>query len=97
MTRAVAIVSGGMDSVVLAHMLKHEGHDLDLVSFDYGQRHSKELDFAEQCARDLDAAWHLVDLSAMNDLLEKIEDTLSIVASNGRVAKGDLDNLIRKK
>lgn len=70
MTRTVAIVSGGMDSVVLAHMLKHEGHDLDLVSFDYGQRHSKELDFAQQCARDLDAGWHLVDLSAMTDLLE---------------------------
>ena len=55
MTRAVAIVSGGMDSVVLAHMLKAEGYDLNLVSFDYGQRHRKELQFAEDCAKDLDA------------------------------------------
>ena len=70
MTRAVAIVSGGMDSVVLAHMLKADGHDLDLVSFDYGQRHRKELSFAEDCAKELDAAWHLVDLSNMSDLLD---------------------------
>ena len=70
MTRAVAIVSGGMDSVVLAHMLKNEGYDLNLVSFDYGQRHRKELQFAEDCAKELDAAWHLVDLSNMSDLLE---------------------------
>ena len=70
MTRAVAIVSGGMDSVVLAHMLKAEGYDLNLVSFDYGQRHRKELQFAEDCAKELDAAWHLVDLSNMSDLLE---------------------------
>jgi 7-cyano-7-deazaguanine synthase len=70
MTRAVAIVSGGMDSVVLAHMLKAEGYDMSLVSFDYGQRHSKELNFAEDCAKDIDASWHLVDLSNMSDLLE---------------------------
>jgi len=70
MTRAVAIVSGGMDSVVLAHMLKADGYDLNLVSFDYGQRHRKELQFAEDCAKELDAAWHLVDLSNMSDLLE---------------------------
>lgn len=31
------------------------------------------------------------------NLLEKIEDTLSIVASNGRVAKADLDMLISRK
>lgn len=70
MIRTVAIVSGGLDSIVLAHKLKSEGHELSLVSFDYGQRHSKELNFAEKCAKDLDAAWHLVDLSNMTDLLE---------------------------
>lgn len=70
MTKTVAIVSGGLDSVILAHKLKAENHDLSIVSFDYGQRHSKELNFAEQCAKDLDAPWHLVDLSNMTDLLE---------------------------
>ena len=43
---AVAIVSGGMDSVTLAHLLASEGYDLHLLSFDYGQRHRKELEFA---------------------------------------------------
>jgi 7-cyano-7-deazaguanine synthase len=70
MTRTVAIVSGGLDSVVLAHKLKDEGHELSLVSFNYGQRHSKELNFAKQCAKDLDSNWHLVDLSNMTDLLK---------------------------
>jgi len=51
-------------------MLKAEGYDMNLVSFDYGQRHRKELAFAEGCAKDIDAAWHLVDLSNMSDLLE---------------------------
>ena len=53
--KTVVIVSGGMDSVTLAHVLRHEGHDVRLVSFDYGQRHSKELKFAQQCAHDIKA------------------------------------------
>lgn len=48
--RYVVIVSGGMDSVTLAHHLAHEGHEIDLVSFYYGQRHKRELAYAERCA-----------------------------------------------
>ncbi len=39
--KAVAIVSGGMDSVTLAYLLRSEGYDLRLLSIDYGQRHAK--------------------------------------------------------
>ena len=39
---AVAIVSGGMDSVTLAHQLDAQGYGLHLVSVDYGQRHRVE-------------------------------------------------------
>lgn len=49
----IAVVSGGMDSVTLAYKLAREGHDLMLVSFNYGQRHKKELDYACMCAADL--------------------------------------------
>ena len=34
------------------------------ISFDYGQRHRKELEFAERMAADLDAPWTLIDLHA---------------------------------
>lgn len=67
--RAIAIVSGGMDSVTLAHVLKVEGYALHLLSFDYGQRHSKELEYAKRCAVDL-GAWHtVVDLCSILPLL----------------------------
>lgn len=36
---AIAVVSGGMDSVTLAYLLNSEGYDLHLLSVDYGQRH----------------------------------------------------------
>ena len=44
---AVAIVSGGMDTVTLAHQLDAQGYGLHL-SVDYGQRHRKELEFAKR-------------------------------------------------
>jgi 7-cyano-7-deazaguanine synthase len=68
MAKGIAIVSGGMDSVVLAHMLSRS-HELSIVSFDYGQRHKKELQFAEQCAKDLEVPWTKVNMDFMADLL----------------------------
>jgi 7-cyano-7-deazaguanine synthase len=62
--RAIAIVSGGLDSVTLAHLLAHDGSELHLVSFDYGQRHRKELEFAQRAATRLGAVWTMVDLRA---------------------------------
>ncbi len=69
MTAAVATVSGGLDSVTLAHDLAAAGHDLTLVSFDYGQRHVRELACAAACAERLGAAYHLVDLRSVGALL----------------------------
>lgn len=45
---AVLIVSGGMDSCVLAHYYAAAGFHLHLLSFNYGQRHVKELTYAEK-------------------------------------------------
>jgi 7-cyano-7-deazaguanine synthase len=64
MEKAVAIVSGGMDSVTLAHMLHHEGYAMTLLSFDYGQRHVKELEYAHRCAVRLAAEHRIIDLSS---------------------------------
>jgi 7-cyano-7-deazaguanine synthase len=68
--KAIAIVSGGMDSVTLAYLLTSEGYDLHLLSFDYGQRHRKELEFAARCAGVLGAQHDVVDLSSLTSLLK---------------------------
>lgn len=50
---AVLIVSGGMDSCVLAHYYAAAGFHLHLLSFNYGQKHVKELTYAELYIADL--------------------------------------------
>lgn len=70
MSRSVALLSGGLDSVTLAHLLArdHPG-PLHLISVDYGQRHVCELDRARRCAHSLEARWDVVDLRSLGPLL----------------------------
>ena len=67
--KTLVICSGGLDSVTLAHKTAAEHELLALLSFDYGQRHKKELGFAAGCAARL-ATEHLVlDISPIGALL----------------------------
>jgi 7-cyano-7-deazaguanine synthase len=65
----VTTLSGGLDSVTLAHVLAGEGHDLVALSFDYGQRHVREIDSAARCADRLGAHHQVVDLRPVGALL----------------------------
>jgi 7-cyano-7-deazaguanine synthase len=49
--------------------MKGAGFDLSILSFDYGQRHAKELRFAKACADLLGAPHSVVDLSGLRVLL----------------------------
>lgn len=66
----IAIVSGGMDSVTLAHKLKADGHRLRLLTVDYGQRHRKEIAFASACADRLGVEHRVIDASGLVPVLK---------------------------
>lgn len=70
MIDCVAIVSGGMDSVTLLHYLvKKEQRHPAVISFNYGQKHSRELDCARRNSQLLGCESHLVlDLSLFKSL-----------------------------
>lgn len=91
MKKAIAVISGGLDSVTLGYFLQHKGYALDILSFDYGQRHHKELHFASEAARALDARWMCLDLKRA-DIKEVFQgsaltdDTLDIPPGRGEFA-----------
>src|SRR5512139_2058426 len=49
--KAVVLSSGGIDSTTLMGLAKEEGYEIYSLSFNYGQRHSCELDAAKRVAR----------------------------------------------
>ena len=66
--RAVVLISGGLDSTTVAYLARASGQEIFALSFDYGQRHHRELDAAATVARALQAAEHRVvriDLAAL--------------------------------
>lgn len=83
MSKAIAVLSGGMDSTVLAYMLRADGVEIECLSVDYGQRHRRELDYAEATAKRLGVRWHLADLTGVTHLLGGSALTDNIPVSDG--------------
>ena len=57
---AVVLLSGGLDSSTVLALAIERGFTPYALSFRYGQRHAQELQAAEQVARTLGAAKHIV-------------------------------------
>jgi len=85
--KAVAIVSGGMDSVTLVYYLKSLGMDLHLLCFNYGQRHVKELQYAKLCAQTLNIEYDIVGMGQLGVLLKG-----SALTDNIDVPEGHYEN-----
>jgi 7-cyano-7-deazaguanine synthase len=66
--KAVVLLSGGIDSSVTLAIAISEGLEINALSFDYYQRHRRELESAEMVAESLNVYKHLVvnfDLKAI--------------------------------
>lgn len=67
--KVVVIYSGGMDSFTLLHRARAAGHEVHALSFNYGQRHVRELECAETVCKALAIPHKVVDMSPMASLM----------------------------
>jgi 7-cyano-7-deazaguanine synthase len=58
--KAVCLVSGGLDSCVTSHIAKNKGYDIFALTFNYRQRHKKEIESAKKIATAINAKNHIV-------------------------------------
>jgi 7-cyano-7-deazaguanine synthase len=66
--RAVVLLSGGLDSATTLAVARAESYECYALSFQYGQRHAREIGSARQLAASLGAVRHLtlrLDLDAI--------------------------------
>ena len=94
-SKAVVIVSGGLDSTVMAYILRDQGYDLQLLSFNYGQRHKRELAYAANMADRLRVPWNLIDLSSVTELLTGSSQTdTSVEVPHGHYAAENMKTTV---
>ncbi len=66
--KVVVVLSGGMDSTTLLYDVINQGYDVSAISFNYGQKHKKELLVAAQTCTNLNIPHKVIDLSVLNEL-----------------------------
>lgn len=60
MKHAIVLLSGGLDSATVLAIARSQGYETYALSFDYGQRHQREIEAAKKIADSLGAKKHLV-------------------------------------
>lgn len=67
--KAVILLSGGLDSTVAGYICKEQGMELYALTFNYGQRHVKEIEAAKTIAKLLNVKEHkILDISFLKDI-----------------------------
>lgn len=92
--KTLAIVSGGLDSVTLAYFLAHHRQLSGVVSFDYGQRHKKELLYATSAAKRLKVPHFLIDLTSVTQHLKGSALTDDVDVPDGHYAADTMKQTI---
>lgn len=67
--KVVVIYSGGMDSFTVLHRAVRDGYEVYALSFNYGQRHVRELDCAKQVCAELGINHKIIDISPINQII----------------------------
>lgn len=61
-------MSGGMDSTTLLYKMLNEGNEVKAISFNYGQRHSRELEQARRTCEKLGVEHKIIDISFLKEV-----------------------------
>tara|TARA_R110000744_G_scaffold26171_3_gene64610 strand:- start:115 stop:867 length:753 start_codon:yes stop_codon:yes gene_type:complete len=94
MAKIIHILSGGMDSTTLLYKLINENNQVKAISFDYGQRHSKELSFAEYHCKKLKVDHEIIDISSIMKIFGKDS---ALINKDVEVPDGHYEELVMKK
>lgn len=85
MKNKLIIVSGGMDSITLLY--KERMNIKQAISFYYGQKHTKELQYAQLNCDELGIPWELIDLSIVGSYLKS-----NLLQSGGAIPEGHYED-----
>ncbi|MTV23265.1 7-cyano-7-deazaguanine synthase QueC [Staphylococcus delphini] len=66
--KVLVVFSGGQDSTTCLFYAKKHFKEVELVTFEYGQRHAKEIEVAKEIAEDQGLKHHVLDMALLSQL-----------------------------
>lgn len=88
--KAVVLLSGGLDSTVCMAVARDAGYELLPISFDYQQRHSRELQCAKNVADFYGVSRHLVIRTNMSEIGGSALTDAGVAVPEGDVERPDI-------
>ncbi|MNW34851.1 7-cyano-7-deazaguanine synthase [compost metagenome] len=91
--KAIVVFSGGQDSTTCLYWALERFAEVEVVTFDYGQRHKLEIEVAAGIARDLGVKQTVLDMSLLNQLAPNAltRDDIEITQAEGELPSTFVD------
>ena len=93
-SKVVVVFSGGMDSYTVLHKAIRDGFEVFPLTFDYGQKHKKEIKYARQACTSLGISHKVIDITAANQLLAGSSLTSDIEMPEGHYADENMKSTV---
>lgn len=87
MAEAIVLLSGGLDSSTVLALAKERGYDVVALTFDYGQKHKRELNSSRKMARHFKAKEHIIVPLNIGELLRSSLTRESMSIPENRTAE----------
>jgi 7-cyano-7-deazaguanine synthase len=92
--QVVLIMSGGLDSTTLLYRLLSEDMTVEALSFNYGQRHLRELKMAEKTCRKYGVPHKIVNMQFLGGLLDQSALTGKIKVPHGHYESENMKSTV---
>ncbi|CAG9001567.1 MAG: 7-cyano-7-deazaguanine synthase [Candidatus Celerinatantimonas neptuna] len=92
--KVVVIYSGGMDSYTVLNKVIQNGYVPYPLTFNYGQRHYKEIEVAQKVCQQLHLEHKVVDISAIDQLLQGSSLTSDIDIPEGHYEEESMKSTV---
>ena len=90
--RAVVLLSGGLDSAVALYLAKAKGFECNCLTFDYGQRHHREIKQALKVAKAARASAKVIKISLPWNGSSLLDKKLGVTRSLGHKVTSKIPN-----
>lgn len=88
--KAIILLSGGLDSATALYLAKSEGYDVFALSFEYGQKHNRELEAAKNLAIQVGVAEHKIVVLNLAGWGSSSLTNKNIPVGDGKEANGEI-------